>query len=248
MGLQIRTKRDIRIVTGSIALLAVILSELAVAALYLLGGVDAFHFDNALLFAAIVPFLISVPITAYMTRQSLYLYLAQQQLQHLADTDPLTGLPNRRSFFRTAETLLASAARQGQPCTLLVIDADYFKNLNDSYGHAVGDRALVKIAEVLREKFRDNDLLCRVGGEEFAVMLTGIDAQTALPMAERVVNAVADSPLTEDKAIIEYSVSCGIADTSSSYVLPELFKNADDAMYQAKAQGRNRVARMRVAA
>ena len=130
---------------------------------------------------------------------------------------------------------------QSVPVSLMVIDADHFKELNDSYGHAVGDKALVAIADILRSSFRHNDLLCRVGGEEFAVLICGMDAEQANILATRVVQRISANPLTEPGAIIEFSVSCGIADTLTSRNLPELFKAADDAMYMAKKQGRNRV-------
>jgi diguanylate cyclase (GGDEF)-like protein len=195
-----------------------------------------------------VPILIAIPICAYMAGQSLDLYIAQQELRRLANTDPLTGLPNRRSFFHAAEILLAEAAAEKMPCALLVIDADHFKDINDSFGHAVGDRALVAIADALRAKFRQSDLICRVGGEEFAILLRDMEARSAHPMADRVVKSIANSPLVEENAIIEYSVSCGVADTSTTYHLSSLFKHADVAMYTAKDRGRNRVALMEVAA
>ena len=240
-GLRIQSKRDVRIVTGAVTLLCIIMSETAVGLLWIFGGPGAFGMENAFLFAGIVPILLAVPITYYMAGLSLNLSEAHRELKRLADTDPLTTLPNRRSFFGAAEAALKRAEIDRSPCTLLVIDADHFKDINDSYGHAVGDKALIAIAEVLRTNFRQSDLICRVGGEEFAVLLLGMDAHAAQPLAQRVVKAVNNSPLSEANAIIEYSVSCGMADTISSYHLPSLFKIADDAMYTAKDRGRNQV-------
>ncbi len=240
--LRIRSTRDVWLYTICICLLASVLSELAVLLLFLSQGAEAFHLRNAIIFAGIVPILIALPITLGILRMSLALAHTQAELRRLAETDPLTHLPNRRSFFDMAETVLQDAAERKSPVTLLVIDADHFKELNDSYGHAVGDQALVSIADALRENFRQSDMVCRVGGEEFAVLLPGFDAARARPLAQRLVDAVLEGPIQTDTTIIEFTVSCGVADTSITYDLAGLFKAADDAMYAAKQQGRSRVA------
>ena len=244
--MQIRTQSDVWIFTGAIALISSVSSELGVAGMYLIAGEDGFHLRNAIIMAGLMPIVIAVPITFYVARMSLALSNTQRQLRLLAETDPLTGLPNRRSFFRVAECVLKN--NDTASASLLVIDADHFKELNDSYGHAVGDKALVAIADILRSSFRRSDLICRVGGEEFAVMLPGVDRFKAALLATRVVKKVAASPLSEPGAIIEYSVSCGVADTSQGADMQALFKAADDAMYLAKRQGRNRVTLLRKAA
>ncbi|XOV85205.1 MAG: GGDEF domain-containing protein [bacterium] len=237
--MRIRTKKDVWICTISIVSISVISALTGVLCLYLLAGVSAFHPQNVVAMAAILPILIASPITYYVACTSLKLTHTQIELRRLAETDDLTRLPNRRSFFRQASSILEI---QSEPASLMVIDADHFKELNDSYGHAVGDKALVAIADILRSSFRANDLLCRVGGEEFAVLVAGMDARQANILATRVVNRISANPLTEPGAIIEFSVSCGIADTLTTRNLAALFKAADDAMYLAKQQGRNRVA------
>lgn len=248
MRIRIRKPRDVVVAVVIVSVVSCLLSELSVLLLYLQGGEGAFHLRNVVLLAGIVPLLISAPITAVVAQMSLALSRTQQQLKHLANTDPLTHLPNRRSFFSSAQRCLDQCSGRAESAALIVIDADHFKELNDSFGHAAGDKALVEIAEVLREHFRYTDLLCRVGGEEFAVLLPGLDLQTAQPLAQRIVKAVAARPITNDAAIIEYSISCGIADTLTNRDLPTLFKAADDAMYLAKQRGRNRVALQDVAA
>ena len=237
--MRIRTTKDIWICTVSIILISVISAQAGVACVYLLAGAEAFHLQNVIAMSAIMPTLIATPITYYVACTSLKLSDTQAELRRLAETDDLTNLPNRRSFFRQAQLMLEA---EDIPASLMVIDADHFKQLNDSFGHAVGDRALVAIADILRSSFRDNDLLCRVGGEEFAVLVSGMDARQANILATRVVNRISANPLTEPGAIIEFSVSCGIADTRTGRDLAALFKAADDAMYLAKQQGRNRVA------
>ena len=247
MAKFIRSSRDVWVFTLTIGVIATTLTQLILAGIYLVGGPEAFHMRNAIIMCAIAPMAISCPITYCIARMSQQLNLSQIELQRLADTDPLTQLPNRRVFFRAAELALKQAARRGATLSLLIIDADHFKELNDSYGHTTGDKALVAIAGVLKANFRPNDLISRVGGEEFAVLLMDINIDKAEVLAQRVVDKVAASPLSEPNAIIEYSVSCGIADTQAGYELQSLFKAADDAMYTAKERGRNRVALQDVA-
>ena len=240
-GLKISTNKDVWKFTVAIAGISFTVSEICIGLLLLGGGTNAFHLYNAILFAGVVPILISAPIAYIVAGMNRTLTQAQAELQIQANTDPLTALPNRRSFFRAAEQVLSGHSYNLTPAALLVIDADHFKELNDCYGHAVGDRALVVIADVLRENFRQSDLTCRVGGEEFAVLLPGMSMADAHSVANRVVERVAATPVFEEGAIIEFSISCGIADTSAAYDLGSLFKAADDAMYLAKSQGRNRV-------
>lgn len=239
--MQIRTRRDVWKYTVMITVFAVTVSELCMAGLYVSAGERAFTMQNSIIMAAVLPLIIACPITYHIAQMSLRLAHTQEELRHLANTDPLTRLSNRRSFFHKAEKLLET---ETDPATLLVIDADHFKELNDSYGHAVGDKALVTIADILRSSFRRSDLICRVGGEEFAVLIPGMNVAQAEDLAVRLVAKVAASPLSEPNAVIEYSVSCGIADTTVSKDMQALFKAADDAMYLAKKQGRNRVARL----
>lgn len=248
MRLQLRTHRQVLLTTLGITVLTVVLAELCVSLLFLFGGAEAFHVRNAFIFASIFAVSIGMPISYYMLRQSMKLAIAKDKLHALAHTDALTGLPNRRSFFKEADAILRAAAEENIYCTLLVLDADHFKNLNDNFGHATGDQALIVIAEVLRNNIREDDLCGRVGGEEFAVLLPNLDADAAEPLAQRLVESVAASPIVERQAIVEFSVSCGLADTGQCKNLPTLFKAADDAMYQAKQDGRNRVVHIDFAA
>lgn len=158
-------------------------------------------------------------------------------LRHSAITDPLTGLVNRRGFEEALERELARAARTGAPVALVVFDLDHFKQLNDTHGHAAGDRALVAFAKLLRRSARRGDVLARIGGEEFAAILYDADANAALAFAERVVERQRagdrEAPLT---------VSAGVA--AATPPLPsrdQLFEAADRALYAAKRAGRARV-------
>ena len=242
MGPKIRTKRDVWLFVVCVGFFTTVLSELTVLGIYLVGGDEAFHMHNAVIMCAISPFFIGAPFSYLIAQMNRKLQMSQSELKRLADTDPLTGLPNRRSFFEAAEVTLERNVEQSEDCSVLVIDADFFKDLNDNYGHAVGDQVLVLISQVLQECLRQSDLICRIGGEEFAVLLPGADATAAQRMAQRIVDKVNNTPLQHENTIIEYSVSCGVADTSASKNLDQLIRIADDAMYLAKAQGRNRVA------
>jgi len=190
--------------------------------------------------AGIVPILVSVPVCYVTARMALRLSMAHAQLKELAYTDELTGLTNRRSFFASADEVLNSASENSDTLTLLVIDADYFKQLNDTYGHATGDAALQFITEQLKSCVRSSDLVCRLGGEEFAVLLPGMSELTASKLADRILEKISSQPMVWDGKIIEMSVSCGVADTHVGYEMTTLFKAADDALYAAKNDGRNR--------
>lgn len=159
-----------------------------------------------------------------------------RRLAHLSTADPLTGLGNRRAFDEALAVELARARRTGAPVTLLMIDLDRFKGLNDAHGHAAGDRALVSVAEVLAAHARTEDHACRVGGEEFAVVLSGADAAAGREVADRIRRAVAARRMPTGRL----TVSVGVA-TSDGWSDPgRLAATADRRLYAAKKAGRNR--------
>jgi len=154
--------------------------------------------------------------------------------------DHLTGVANRRAFFDAAELELARMKRSPRPLSLALFDADSFKSINDRYGHPVGDAVLRHFAATLLETFRQVDIVARIGGEEFVVILPSTDMPEALAAAERLRAAVEAARVEIDGLRIPYTVSGGIAamdDNVSS--LDELIKRADAALYEAKADGRN---------
>ena len=161
-----------------------------------------------------------------------------EALEFMAHTDPLTEILNRRAFFEQAERILA----RGEPLAMILIDVDHFKRVNDSYGHQTGDRALALTAERLRRQIRSGDLLGRYGGEEFIILLPGLDAQQALASAERLRCAVAAQPMQIHTRSLMITLSLGVTvndDLSSSASLDELIRRADCALYVAKQRGRN---------
>ncbi len=223
-----------------VTVFSVFASEVLLASIHLLFGASAFVPVTIYVVAAIIATLVATPVTFVLGRQAHELALAQQDLLRLAETDSLTGLTNRRSFFSHATDVLAAAKLNGRPVTLMVLDADYFKQLNDTYGHAVGDAGLRFISESLQQCVRSTDVTCRLGGEEFAILLPGMNAADSTPLAKRIVDTISTRPMVHENKIIEMSVSCGYADTDIAYDMTRLFKAADDALYAAKADGRNR--------
>lgn len=164
---------------------------------------------------------------------------AERGLQRLASTDSLTGLPNRRAFEERAAAIVALARRYRTPLTVLMIDLDHFKQLNDRLGHAAGDRALQCMAEALRACLRDSDLACRYGGEEFCVLLSHADAPSAGRFDERLRTALATACHAAGIPVITFS-SGSASLTSTDDGLDSLLQRADAGLYQAKASGRNR--------
>ncbi len=161
-------------------------------------------------------------------------------LQQLATLDPLTGVLNRKGLEQQAARILQRAGQAGRPLTLMMVDADHFKAINDRHGHPVGDQVLGHLAGLLGARLRPTDLLVRYGGEEFLLLLDGLDARTALQVAERLRTGVEQAVLPPSG--LRYTISLGLASTGPlPYELDALIAAADAALYRAKAQGRNRV-------
>jgi len=175
---------------------------------------------------------------------SLALVVRSQKLLQLATSDALTGLFNRGYVDDRFALELSRARRYGNRLTLAVIDADRFKLLNDTYGHPAGDVVLRKIGEVLRESFRQSDTVGRYGGEEFVVILPETDIEVAAKKLEALREMVAGTPipLAADAGHVSVTISAGLASfPSDGDDAAELFALADDRMFQAKREGRNRV-------
>ncbi len=185
LRVQIKTRAHIWLFTLSVTAFAICATELSVIGIWYIFGPNAFSESNILLVGAVISFFIAVPTTYFMGDVIYRLSLSRADLLRLSQTDELTGLTNRRSFFKRANSQLEVAKADGNPIALLVIDADYFKQLNDTYGHATGDAALKFISEKLEYGFRQRDLACRLGGEEFAVLLPGLTQQQAESLATR---------------------------------------------------------------
>ncbi|MGD9571477.1 MAG: diguanylate cyclase [Thermoleophilia bacterium] len=159
-----------------------------------------------------------------------------QDLGDRAARDPLTGLPNHRVFHERLETEVARAARHGRPLSVALLDLDHFKLVNDAHGHQAGDRVLVEVARRLTGLARAEDVIGRVGGEEFALILPESDAMAAYAAAERARRAIAATPFGE---VGPLTASIGICDLAHATTSGELLRLADGALYWAKAHGRD---------
>lgn len=162
-------------------------------------------------------------------------------LAERALNDVLTGLPNRRAFEEVAPRQWDRAFQAGEPLTLLQIDVDHFKRINDTYGHGVGDEVLRWLANILSRQLRAGHAVFRTGGEEFIVLVPATGAADAFGIAERLRTALATAPFEASGDMITVTISIGLADSRSFASLGEMIAAADAALYQAKAQGRNRV-------
>ena len=166
----------------------------------------------------------------------------QAQLQDQANRDPLTGLYNRRYLQATIDRELARCRRDGTPLCVMVIDIDHFKRVNDAHGHQVGDEVLCRLARLLSASARQGDVACRYGGEEFLMLLPRMPLDVAVQRAQRWCDAFAAGETATPTGNVRCTLSIGIA------AFPEhgdeaetLTRHADDALYAAKAHGRNRV-------
>lgn len=164
----------------------------------------------------------------------------EEKLQQLANTDPLTGLFNRRVFLERLAQESERIARLGGFAALLMLDLDFFKHINDTFGHATGDEVLKRFAEIMRKNSRNIDVPARLGGEEFAILLLSTNQQDATIMAERLRKQVAKVVIPHLKGEVKITVSIGAAALNSSDTDGEVaWRNADDALYCAKNRGRN---------
>lgn len=169
--------------------------------------------------------------------------LLELELGQKAQIDYLTGLSNRGYFMEQAEKELSRSQRYEKDVAMFMMDIDFFKRVNDSYGHKVGDAVLRKLADVCRDTLREVDIVGRIGGEEFAILLPETNRAEALEVAERLRLAVADSTvLMKDCPPVQYTVSIGVSSVvSADDNIDMLLNRADQALYQAKLSGRNRV-------
>lgn len=168
---------------------------------------------------------------------------SRRALAEQATTDPLTRLKNRRAFYQEGKHGLALSLRNNTPMSLMLLDLDHFKEINDTYGHHAGDKVLIAIAGLLRRMSRAVDTVARVGGEEFAIVLPGTGRDGAIVLAERIRMTIEKAPFQAHGEPLTLTMSIGVATygTDSPDTIDELLKLADRRLYTAKKEGRNRV-------
>ena len=166
-----------------------------------------------------------------------------QQSIELALFDPLTGLNNRRFLESHLSTMLENARMRRSPLTLMILDIDHFKRVNDTYGHDSGDEVLKGFADRLRGIIRGGDLLCRLGGEEFVIVMPGVNVVAATRIAERARQAIEQEAfvMATSGQVINITTSIGLAERRDDNDPHQLYRRADQALYRSKAEGRNRV-------
>lgn len=166
----------------------------------------------------------------------------KEEAELLARMDVLTGIPNRRAFMLSAEQEVLRAQRYGSSLTVAVLDLDHFKNINDTYGHATGDHALINRANLLAASVREVDTVGRLGGEEFAILMPGTPLSEAIQAVERIRQAFEQNPVSFGDQLIRSTASFGVAEyPGADPTVDALLAKADGALYLAKARGRNRV-------
>ncbi|WP_025183951.1 sensor domain-containing diguanylate cyclase [Leptospira kirschneri] len=166
---------------------------------------------------------------------------SMEQVSKMIHTDPLTGIANRRGFLKLTQKSLVTVHRHGQSWTILMIDIDHFKQVNDRFGHDTGDRILIKVSQILSANIRQTDVVCRWGGEEFAVFLFGVTPEDSINIAEHLRKEVENKVILKDGKPVTLSIGISEGKGEKSSGLENAFACADQALYQAKTLGRNRI-------
>lgn len=204
-----------------------------------LGYPPSFH--RSLMVATIAPMMVSGPIGGFVVHLLREVEGAHRRVQHLAWHDELTGLLSRRRFTELGGQELERALANGTSLAAVLLDVDNFKQVNDRHGHACGDAVLQALGRVVPASLRRGDLSARWGGEEFALLLPGADAEAGAGITERLRLAVAQTSIIAAGQSLRCTASIGVAEARPGDSLDSLMRRADEAMYRAKQDGKNRV-------
>lgn len=227
------------IITIVAVLAATVVTMSAVSLLNLSGF--GIRYGLALAFAVGVPLVVTPPIAWVIIGLLLKLAQQEEEMRNLASYDSLTGLLSRHAFFESANSHISLANRNKSLFVVMLVDLDHFKSINDQYGHPAGDAVLKLFADVVNSVARRSDIVGRLGGEEFAIILPTTSTEEALEFSARLHKAVNQAVLKFGDALIDYTVSIGLAPSTTARVnnLDNLLTRADLALYQAKRNGRN---------
>ena len=208
-----------------------------------LGAVDYINkpFKTAELFARVRNHLLLKHTIEKLKSTQIDLENALAEVQKLANTDSLTGVSNRRSLFDFGYQEFERVSRYGKALSILLMDLDNFKKINDNYGHQIGDKALCALVEIIKNTIRNVDFLGRYGGEEFMAILPGIYGEEAFILAERIRKKISSNIIETDKGDLLLTISIGVSTYSTKdKSLEDIILRADQAVYEAKQQGRNK--------
>jgi diguanylate cyclase (GGDEF)-like protein len=196
-----------------------------------------------ILISAIALLTLLLSLIIYITKRFISdLDKSEKKLIELATTDPLTGLLNRREGIRRFQEEISHSIREKLPLSVILIDIDFFKQINDNFGHQVGDEAISMVAKIMVTTLRDYDIICRYGGEEYLIVLPTTDLSKALETAERIRLLLEQEVIqTRTKKEISLTVSCGVSSMQATDTLDSLIYRADNALFIAKEEGRNQV-------
>lgn len=199
-----------------------------------------FRFERVLI-AFIIPCIISPIITGYITKLLFQIMALERKMRSLATIDSLTGLLIRQTFLNRISPLYELTKRNQSSFTILYIDIDNFKSINDTYGHHVGDNVLGSLGEILRTNKRKSDLVGRLGGEEFAYALPDVDVEGAIFFAEKIRKLIENDMYNHKGIYINYTISIGLSiyDQNNKVDQNDLITQADEALYLAKTSGKN---------
>ena len=186
--------------------------------------------------------MLAILVQYFYSREYQKRYELEKRLEELSYTDTLSGLHNRRYFMEFLQKELQRFARHGESFSLLMIDIDHFKRINDTYGHPIGDIVIQAVADVLKREVREMDFVARIGGEEFAVVLPDTEESRALEVAERIREAAETTEIRiPSLPPFRFSLSVGIAVAEPENDIAAILRASDTALYEAKERGRNRV-------
>ena len=228
------------------AIIAITAVSMTLSVVATLANLYAFGFLNSsyvtiasIYIAMLIPLIVAFPVAWFTVNMVLEIHKLEEEARLLLTYDALTGLLSRRAFLGQSNTLCELAVQQGKSFTILVLDVDHFKHINDDYGHALGDRVLEAFGSIARTLLQDGELGGRIGGEEFAFLLPDSTVEQACHFAERLHQTIGETVIEEHEVAVRFSVSIGIVVCAQQIGVEKAIVLADKALYQAKKNGRN---------
>ncbi|BEQ16441.1 GGDEF domain-containing protein [Desulfoferula mesophila] len=239
----IRNKKDVVRATVLVAMVSVLGSWVVTVPMLLLAGKYSLgDLGVGMLISTMAPLLVAPPVAYKVFSLMLDLVDSRREIQRLSRTDDLTQTYNRRYFMDMARREFSLAARHGHPVSLLLIDLDGFKQINDSLGHLAGDKALYACADIIRRTTRRDDMVGRFGGDEFMVLAPYSDLESAASLADRIRRALVATDLVLGGKVLSFGASIGVVSNQGHEGdADDLLRRADQALYRAKASGGGRV-------